>query len=178
MSGNLNASQTLYEPPNIRGSDRRVFVLVAMQLVGITVCFIWALAPLAAPQSNIQAEAAESAAIAMHESQVKRLDQACFDAPIWLAAPIPPPPPAPSKPPAAPPPPAPLKWQLIAIERDGTTYRAILYDPQASQMIAGKEGDRLGTRQITKVTATTIEIRDGTFVRTLALTEMHAGEHP
>jgi phosphomannomutase len=79
---------------------------------------------------------------------------------------------------APPLPPPPLRWQLLAILREDTGYRALVYDPDADRLIVLKEGDESGPQRVERVTATTLNVRGGAGVRTLALREAAAGGRP
>lgn len=93
------------------------------------------------------------------------LNLAAFRVPLWVA-PIPPPTP----PPPSPPPP-PLKLQLIAIARDSTNaaLSATLFDPDTGKILTVAEGQPIGTRTLTRITPTTIEIKDAAGTRILSL---------
>ena len=93
------------------------------------------------------------------------LDVEAFRCPLWVAPPAAPPP-------AAPPPPLPaLRLQLLAIVKDGTGYRAMIYDPDADRVFAAGTGDTAAGRKVERVTASDVQLRDGGGLRTLALRE-------
>lgn len=95
---------------------------------------------------------------------------AAFDTPLWTIVPPPtPPPPAPS-----PAPPPPLKLQLLGITLDPATpgvYRAVLFDPDANQVVIVAGGDHVAGRAVTAVEANAVKLSVGDHVRTLSLRE-------
>lgn len=155
-----------------RGRGRgALFVATGAACIGLSSG--WALKPLPHSGPGFDDFAAQPKSNAKDESPVAILDLTGFNTPLWIA---PPPLPQPIKPPAPPPPPPPLKWQLIAIESDGASFRGILYDPDEGKVLGVKEGDRLASRQIAKVTATVVDIRDGAMIRTLRLADREPGD--
>lgn len=144
-----------------RGAGTRAALVVALAAAAIGAA-VWALAPVSVPTVEPQASPARSEAPAR---ALADLDIAAFRAPLWVAAPAPPSLPAP----AAPLPP--LKLQLLAVVREGETYKAMLYDPDADTILVGAPGEKLGAggRTVERVTAEGVQIRDATGVRTLAL---------
>ncbi|MBX3410407.1 MAG: hypothetical protein KF859_11045 [Phycisphaeraceae bacterium] len=133
-------------------------------------CGAWAFWPLGSPRVDapVFAELATAPAEPAHVA----LDLAAFNTPLWVAPPPPPVKVAESPPPPPPPPPAPpLKWQLLAIVREGEIYKALVYDPDSDKVLTLAEGDHSGPRRIARVTPTTIDVRDGAGTRTLALRE-------
>lgn len=126
----------------------------------------WALAPL--PEDAIEAAPASETEEPLHREPVQvELDQAAFHAPLWIAPPAVNEVTAKADPP--PPPPPPLKLQILAIVRDSEGDRALLYDPDTDKPIWVKGGQAIGVRTVERVTAGTVEIREGTLLRTLAL---------
>ncbi len=142
----------------------------AVALLGSCLWAFWPLGPsrLGVPEIGVAAEAPAEPASPV-------LDVAAFNAPLWVAPPTqPPPPPAPSVV-ATPPPPPPLKWQLLAIVREGDAYKALVYDPDADKVLTLAEGDHAGPRRVARITPTSVDVRDGAGVRTLALREQAGG---
>jgi hypothetical protein len=104
---------------------------------------------------------------------VVALDQAAFRVPIWVAEAAPPTPP----PAIATPPPPPLKLQLLAIVKEGETYKAAVYDPDSDRLLVLGAGDRVGVRTVNAVSRSSVTLRDETGTRTLALKDAK-GETP
>ncbi len=167
-------SNTQQDSPSHSARARRrsgrgsVALFVAAGATSIGLIAGWALKPLPQSGSGVANLAAQPKSAAKDESPVAILDLTGFNAPLWIA---PPPLPQPTKPPAPPSPPPPLKWQLIAIESDGTSFRAFLYDPDEGKVLGVREGDRLTSRQVARITATAVEIRDGGRIQTLMLAD-------
>lgn len=174
MSSTQQESPSHSAPTRRRGGRRRVALFVAAGATCTGLSAGWALKPLPQSGSGVEDLAAQPKSDAKGESPVGLLDLTGFNAPLWIA----PPPPQPPKPPAQPPPPPPppLKWQLIAIESDGNSFRAILYDPDEAKVLGVREGDRLTSRQIARITATAVEIRDGGRIQTLMLVDRELGD--
>jgi hypothetical protein len=143
-----------------------------LTLMCIAACGVWAFMPLGPAQVSVP-EISASAAAARPPTP-SSLDLAAFNAPLWVA----PAPASPSVAEAPPPPPPPLKWQLLAIVREDTGYKALVYDPDTDRLLVLKEGDDSGPQRVERVTATTMDVRGGTGVRTLALREAAPGGHP
>jgi hypothetical protein len=139
---------------------RAARIVIPAVLVGLA---IWAFAPLRPPAMtgpDAPVRGADAAPVTL-----AALNTAAFRAPLWVVPPAPPPPPQP----VAPPPP--LKLQLLAIIHEGGLYRAMLYDPDSDKILVGSEGQALGMRTLERVTATGVQIRDGTGLRTLVLSQ-------
>lgn len=152
--------------------------LRALATITLGVCGLWAFAPLTLSSSDQTSHASLRPEPDNPAPAARAFDVAAFKAPIWRAPPPPPPQPppvsqarpqTPAKAPPPPPPPPPLKWQLIAIEDHGNTFRAILYDADVPHLLTVSEGDRLGMRQIATISATTVVVREAGIVRTLML---------
>ena len=134
----------------------------------------WAFKPLAMvagaslseSSPSLTGPSSGSAASPLGPSSSLALDLAAFRAPLWVAPPAPPPPPTPA--PIKPPPP-PLKWQLLAIEHNERGDSALLYDPDADNLLRVRPGESLGDRAIEKITTAGVEIREAGALRTLAL---------
>lgn len=130
----------------------------------VAMCAAWAAWPIAVEPVPVSAGAA--VVTERPATTIAALDLDAFRVPVWVA---PTPPPAPEKP-ALPPPP--LKLQLLAIIREGESYKAALYDPDADKVLVVAAGETLGAgRAVEAVTATAVSVRDagGRGVRTLAL---------
>ena len=143
-----------------------------LALVCIAVCGVWAFMPLGpaqidVPQVRVSAAGARPPAPAA-------LDLAAFNTPLWVA-PAPPPPAVVDAPPLPPPP---LKWQLLAILREDTGYRALVYDPDTGRLLVLREGDVSGPQRVDRITATAMDVRGGDRVRTLALRDAVPGGRP
>jgi hypothetical protein len=141
-------------------------------LVAVIAAGVWAFWPLGAvriEEPTIAAGPVEAPARA-----ALALDTAAFRAPLWVA------PPAPPAPPVAAAPPPPLKVQLLAVVHEDGVYKAVLYDPDSDKLLVLKEGETLGSvgRSVQSVSATAVQIRDQSGVRTLALREDQKGGTP
>jgi hypothetical protein len=123
----------------------------------------------------VQTPEIAAASTAMPEASRVALDVAAFNAPLWVA-PAPPPAAVAAAPPAPPPPP--LRWQLLAIVREDSGYKALLYDPDTDKLLALGEGDQSGPRHVARVTSMSVDVRDSAGVRTLALREPATGGRP
>ncbi len=133
----------------------------------------WALRPLPEVDLGVAAPAPEIAGKSSGSSPFA-LDESAFRAPLWIAPPAPAPPPPARVEPRPEPPPPPMRLQILAIVRgegDEGGGRALLYDPDADRPVWVSAGQALGARRIERVTADAVEIRDGAYVRTLALAE-------
>ena len=137
-------------------------------LVCVTACVLWAFLPLEAPRATPPRTDASQPEVAIAARPA--FDVAAFNAPLWVA-----PPPvkvAQASPPAPPPPPPPpLKWQLLAIVKEESLYKAVVYDPDTDKVLVLGEGDESGLCRIARVTPTSVDVRDAAGVRTLALRE-------
>lgn len=175
MSTTQEDSPSHSAPTRRRSGRGRIALFVAAGATCIGLSARWALKPLPQSGSGVDDLAAQPKSDVKDESPVAILDLNGFNAPLWIA---PPPLPQPTKPPPppSPPPPPPLKWQLIAIESDGTSFRAILYDPDEGKVLGVREGDRLTSRQVARITATAVEIRDGGRIQTLMLLDREPGD--
>jgi hypothetical protein len=140
----------------------------------VAVCGVWAFAPL--ESARVEAPELTVSSAAASEAAPRALDLSAFNAPLWFAPPPPPTKVAESASP--PPPPPPLKWQLLAIVREGHALRALVYDPDADRVIVLGEGDQSGPRRIARVTPTSLDVRDEAGVRTLALRDAAQGGRP
>lgn len=96
------------------------------------------------------------------------LDVAAFHVPLWIAPPVPPPPAPPPRPAPEPPP---FKLQVLAIVEDGVGegHRALMYDPDSDRPFWVRGGSEVGSRSILRVTAESVDVRDGALTRTLML---------
>lgn len=144
----------------------------ALALVCVAACAVWAFMPLGPTQVEVP-QVSDSAA-ATPPPAPQALDLAAFQVPLWVA-----PAPAPQAVvEAPPPPPPPLKWQLLAIVREDIGYKALVYDPESDRLLVLKEGDAPGPQRVERVTARTMDVREGVGVRTLALREASPGGRP
>jgi hypothetical protein len=135
---------------------RTTSVLLTVMLAGAG---WWALAPASIPAS---APEAPNAPAPQETPALTALDAETFRAPLWVA----PPAPAAAAVQAAPPP---LKLQLLAIVRETESFKAMLYDPDTDKLLVVAEGEQVGGRRVERVTASGVQIRDGSGLRTLAL---------
>lgn len=158
------------DPPSPRAGLGRVGLLIAG--VCVATCVVWALRPLKTASLEVPDLAGE--AEAQPAAQPLALDLAAFNAPLWVA---PPPPPKAAQAPAPAPPLPPLKWQLLAIAREGEVYKALVYDPDLDTLLVLGAGDQAGVRRVTSVSASSMEVRDGAGLRTLLLRDQ-AGARP
>lgn len=149
-----------------RGRERRRGAAWASAVMALAGCAVWAFWPLGSAEVAAPERAAPP--VAPSAGAPAPLDLAAFNAPLWVAPPPPPPPVVASVPPPPPPVP-PLRWQLLAIVREGESWRAIVYDPDADRVLSLGEGERSGARQVARVTPAGLEVRDAGGVRTLAL---------
>jgi hypothetical protein len=129
-------------------------------ILPILACGVWALRPLGSP--TVVSSSVSRPAPRDEPVQVA-LDTAAFRAPLWVAPPAPPPAPAPA------PPPPPLKLQLIAILKEGSEYRAALYDPEADTLTVVGRGDTIAGRTIERIGAADLDLSDRGLKRTLSL---------
>lgn len=152
-------------------SSRRTGGFAGRVLAGLCVaaCGVWAFLPLE-PASVDVPEIAQDSGVTPGAAPIA-LDLAAFNAPLWVAPP--PPKVAAATPPA--PPPLPLKWQLLAIVREGEGYKALVYDPDTDKLLVLGEGDQSGMRRVARVSPTSVDVRDGAGVRTLALRDQAGG---
>lgn len=137
-------------------------------LACVAACALWAFFPL--ETLHVSPHIADAAAPNAAEVPRPAFDVAAFNTPLWVA----PPPPvkvAQAAPPPPPPPPPPLKWQLLAIVKEESSYKAVVYDPDADKVLVLGEGDESGLCRIAKVTPTSVDVRDASGIRTLALRE-------
>lgn len=150
------------------GKPGRVGMVASRSIAGLCVaaCGLWAFLPLEPARVNDPEIAAGTTAAP--EPARLALDLAAFNAPLWVA-----PPPSPKVADAAPPPPppVPLRWQLLAIVQEDSGYKALVYDPDTDKVLALGEGDESGPRRVARVTPTSMDVRDASGVRTLALRE-------
>lgn len=128
----------------------------------VTAAVLWVCLPLGSTSIAVPDIAADTTA-PTSISQTAALDVEAFRAPVWVA----PPPVAAAAPP--PPPPPPLKLQLLAIVREGTAYRATLYDPDTDRLLVVGSGDRVSGQTVDGVAADRVSLRDDRGVRTLSL---------
>lgn len=144
----------------------RVPALRATAVLCIVAAAWWAFTPLGFPSVDLP----ERRAVPTPRAEPTRiaLDVSAFRAPLWVA---PPPPPAREKPPPKPALPAPLNLQLLAIVREGTAYKAVLYDPDGDKVVVAAEGQSLaGGRTFKLVDERHVEIAESNgVVRALAL---------
>lgn len=47
----------------------------------------------------------------------------------------------------------------------------MLYDPDSDKVLTLREGEHSGSRRVTSITSTSVDIREGATLRTLALRE-------
>lgn len=98
---------------------------------------------------------------------VVTLDQSAFRTPLWVA---PTPPPVVSAPTVQSLPP--LRWQLLAIIRvddAGSSYRAMLYDPDSDKVVVVSPGESIGSRRVESIDQTSLRIADSDGTRVLSL---------
>lgn len=138
--------------------------------LAVGACAVWAFWPLGTVQVPVP-KVATGSATTPGPSRVA-LDVSAFSAPLWVA----PEPPPSTRAASPPPPPPPLRWQLLAIVREDSGYKAFLFDPDTDKVLVLTEGDQSGSRRIAKVTPTSVDVRDAAGVRTLALRD--AGGRP
>lgn len=129
----------------------------------VSLCLAWACWPIRLPP--LEAPVLGTHATARIVIRTDTFDAEAFRAPIWLAAVIPES--APEPPPT--PPPAPLKLQLLAIFREGETYKATLYDPDSDRLFVVASGESVAGRHVDSITAESVTLRQGEDLRTLAL---------
>lgn len=143
--------------------ERGGFVWRAIAGFCITGSGLWAFLPLAPAQEGVPVIAHDAGAA--RRLGPPALDLAAFNAPLWVA------PPLPKVVASVPQTPAlhPLKWQLLAIMRDGSTCKALVYDPESDKLLVLGEGDESGQRRVACINSTTIDVRDSAGIRTLAL---------
>lgn len=130
-------------------------------LIGTLVVWVWW--PLGS--ASVTPPEITAAARPVPTPLVAALDVDAFRAPVWVA----PPPVSAAAPP--PPPPPPLKLQLLAIMREGTAYKAALYDPDSDRLLVVGSGDRVSGQTVDGVAADRVSLRDERGVRTLSLRE-------
>lgn len=145
------------------------FVERALAVMCVAACGVWAFLPLEPATVDVP-EIAKDSGVAPRTAPLA-LDLAAFNAPLWVA---PPPPKVAEAAPPAPPPP-PLRWQLLAIVREDAGYKALVYDPDTDKLLVLGEGDQSGPRRIARVSSTSMDVRDGAGVRTLALRDQAGG---
>lgn len=155
-------------PDTTRRLTPREKVARGVGLACVTACVLWAFLPLETPRATPPQTDASQSEVAI--AARPEFDIAAFNAPLWVA----PPPPvkiAQAAPPPPPPLPPPLKWQLLAIVKEESHYKAVVYDPDTDKVLVLGEGDESGACRIAKVTPTSVDVRDAAGVRTLALRE-------
>ena len=154
--------------PFTADNNRRARRIAYRALAGVCVaaCGVWAFLPLEPARVNVPEIATGTTAAPATARHA--LDLAAFSAPLWVA---PPPPPKVAEAAPPPPPPVPLRWQLLAIVREESGYKALVYDPDTDKVLALGEGDESGPRRVARVTPTSMDVRDASGVRTIALRE-------
>jgi hypothetical protein len=152
-----------------RGRERRGLRAARRMLAVLAVfaCAGWALRPLGPATVGVAKPA--SAQAQPPAPRLVALDVAAFKAPLWVA-PVPPPPAV-----VAPPLP-PLRLRLLAIVKEESGLKALLYDPDSDSLLSVGAGDTAGTgraggRIVTEVTAVSVRIQDAGTVRTLSLND-------
>lgn len=148
---------------------------LALAVVLISVCGTWALLPL--DPAQVETPEIEATEAVNHAANRAALDLAAFNAPLWVTA-APPPTVIAAPAPPPPPPPPPLRWQLLAIVREGSGYRALVYDPETDKVLSLAEGDEAGSRRIARVASASMDVQDPSGVRTLALRDPTGGGQP
>jgi hypothetical protein len=78
---------------------------------------------------------------------VAPLDEAAFRIPLWVTPPQPTPAAEPSKDTSPPP----FRLQLLAIVPDGTTWKALFYDPDTDTIVTAAEGSRVAGGSIEQI---------------------------
>lgn len=177
MTPTPTTTPTVGPTPDVEvAGTRRARGVAGRALAGlcVAVCGVWAFMPL--ESARVEAPEVTVSSAAAGDAVPRALDLSAFNAPLWFAPPPPPTKVAESSSP--PPPPPPLKWQLLAIVREGGALRALVYDPDTDKVIVLGEGDQSGPRRIARVTPTSLDVRDGAGVRTLALRDAAQGGHP
>jgi hypothetical protein len=151
------------------GSPRAGSILCALVVIAAGVWAFWPLGAVKIEEPTIAAALVETPA-----RTALALDTAAFRAPLWVT------PPAPPTPPVAAAPAPPLKVQLLAVVHEGGVYKAVLYDPDSDKLLVLREGESLGVagRAVEKVTASAVQIKDQSGVRTLALRDDQKGGSP
>ncbi len=96
------------------------------------------------------------------------LDLAAFDRPVFTIA-APPELPKPAAAPPPPPLPPPLKLQLLAIEKLGDGFRAVLYDPDADKVVTVASGNTVAGRTVARVAAEGVVLSLGSLEQPLLL---------
>jgi hypothetical protein len=129
----------------------------------VIACAAWALLPLDSTAPLAREAVAADPLPPTVELALAPLDQSAFRAPLWVAPPPPPPPAAPV------PPPPPLKLQLLAVLREGDTFKAALYDPDADTIIVAGPGDTVAGRRVEQVRAGDVTLKDNGLSRVLSL---------
>ncbi len=174
----MTPAPTSTRPPS--GSSiparRRLFIGLAPVVVVVAALAWWASQPLPPVEVGSGVVAAQEVARGA-SAELVALDESAFHAPLWIAPPAPPPPPpkVEAKPETPPPP---LRLQILAIARDPEGDRALLYDPDTDRPTWVRAGQPLGPRTVERVTAGSVEIRDGKHLRTLALRETKGVDSP
>jgi len=59
------------------------------------------------------------------------------------------------------------------VNQDGV-YEAVLFDPEADKLYTVRQGESLGARTVERVSATGVDLRDTSGLRTLALRDKGA----
>jgi hypothetical protein len=62
--------------------------------------------------------------------------------------------------------------------REDSGYKALIYDPDTDRLLVLREGDDSGPQRIDRITATTMEVRGGDGMRTIALRDAAPGGRP
>lgn len=154
--------------PATQRTPRTVLAARFLATLAIAAAAWWAFTPLPAWRPDPLHARIPSSTPTPTEPTHLALDLAAFRTPLWIAPPAPPPP-APSPKPEPPPPLPPLKLQILAIVRDTTGDRALLYDPDTDKPIWVHAGQPVGPRTVERITAHSVDLRDGKLLRTLAL---------
>lgn len=131
---------------------------VPLAIAAPIVAGAWALAPLSRPELEAPAPTERAS-----PTPTRPLDDSAFGAPLWVAPP--PPPPEPAK--IIPPPP--LRFELLAIVRDGESLEAIIHDLDSDQIRLVGVGTPLGLATVDRIGDAEITLRDPAGTRTVAL---------
>ncbi len=150
-----------HEDPLTR--PRRIAQRWAWAAAGALPLLVWALWPIGErtlPSNPVPAPVARSDA-----AERLRLPIAAFDAPLWT---LDPPPPVPATPPP------PLRLQLVGMVRDGAAgtggvLKAVIYDPDADELVVVGEGARVGPRTVTRIDTTGVSLTDAAGTRRLLM---------
>ncbi|MCI0353304.1 MAG: hypothetical protein L0Z53_28120 [Acidobacteriales bacterium] len=128
---------------------------LAIGLIAVTACAVWALAPLPVPSSNPLQISGEQPSLPSTPVDSTTIDSEAFArARLWNPKQLPQP--APMQAQAQP-----LRLQLIGIIHAEGRLQAALYDPDADRLLIVSSGQTIKGHQVTKITAKTVELSSG-----------------